>query len=383
MAFVSEVEKERIKASVDLQEWAGRYTELRKHTNKELKGPCPKCSSSDDGFHVHVDGWFKCYTCHQKRGDALEFVQWIGAANSFPDALKLLNGGTLPTVAGDVAQPVKVKREKRERTPEQIARWRAGAAQEAERAAVRLWEDAGRVGLEFLRGRGFTDDSLRAYGIGYEPNANGHGPSISIPWVDRDGSIPVVRYRHINKGNYSKYTCKVGSDIAGYMHGLAHLRGRDALVLVEGELNALSIIQATRGAVDVLSSGSESFTVTDEMAALIGSYAVRLVWMDKERIAVDTMAKIPGAYGFPSVGGYDANDWLKDGRLGELVRGLLEKAGAKVEPHAGPVVVGGFTIPGRVLGWFDTFSDAWGVASATGASIIREGLGVGKFLVWE
>ena len=76
-------------------------------------------------------------------------------------------------------------------------------------------------------------------------------------------------------------------------------------------------------------------------------------------------------------------DWLKDGRLGELVRGLLEKAGAKVEPHAGPVVVGSYTIPGRVLGWFDTFSDAWGVASATGASIIREGLGVGKFLVWK
>ncbi len=42
MAFVSEAEKERIKSSVDLQEWAGRYTELRKHTNKELKGPCPK-----------------------------------------------------------------------------------------------------------------------------------------------------------------------------------------------------------------------------------------------------------------------------------------------------------------------------------------------------
>ena len=381
---MNKIDVGQVKSSVDLRDLAGRYTVLSKKSGAEMAGACPKCGGHDR-FVVDSTHFF-CRECkpYGANGwwDSIEFVQWIGLASGFKAACEYLNGGTLPTVAGDVVKPAQPA--KNERTEAQIQKWAIKAGQDAERAAVRLWEDAGRAGLEYLRGRGFTDDSLRAYGIGYEPNANYRGPSISIPWHDADGALVAVRYRHIEPGEDGpKITSRKGSKMAGYMHGLSHLRGRDALILVEGELNALSIIQATRGAVDVLSSGSESFTVTDEMAALIGSYAVRLVWMDKERIAVDTMAKIPGAYGFPSVGGYDANDWLKDGRLGELVRGLLEKAGAKVEPHAGPVVVGGFTIPGRVLGWFDTFSDAWGVASATGASIIREGLGVGKFLVWE
>ena len=76
---------EAIKRRVDLVDLAGRYTTLIKWSTRELAGPCPRgaCTAKEDGFHVHADGWLKCYICHPARGDAIEFVQWLGLASDF------------------------------------------------------------------------------------------------------------------------------------------------------------------------------------------------------------------------------------------------------------------------------------------------------------
>jgi hypothetical protein len=59
----------------DLIEAVSRYTQLKKRC-----GPCPKCGGTDR-FRVwkSPDRWlWHCRGCHEKWGDVIDFVQWIG-----------------------------------------------------------------------------------------------------------------------------------------------------------------------------------------------------------------------------------------------------------------------------------------------------------------
>ncbi len=75
---------------VDLVSLAQEVTTLRRVSRRgEWEGPCPRCGGSKR-FHVHADGWFFCRHCHPRRGDAIDFVRWIGWADSFSEAVSWL-----------------------------------------------------------------------------------------------------------------------------------------------------------------------------------------------------------------------------------------------------------------------------------------------------
>ena len=76
-----------IKEHHDCRDIVGRFTELQRASGQEMAGPCPKCGGSDR-FHV-TDAWFFCRRCHEKRGDAIELLIWLGLADGFKDALVL------------------------------------------------------------------------------------------------------------------------------------------------------------------------------------------------------------------------------------------------------------------------------------------------------
>ena len=119
---------------------------------------------------------------------------------------------------------------------------------------------------------------------------------------------------------------------AGRMFGWQVWRGpeqRATLIIAEGELNTMSLWQETHGAVDVLSAGSEGTTqhLPADVMELAKQYQRRIVWADKGEIA-DTAAAAIGADSVPSFKteqhpkGLDANDLLRDGKLGAFLTRL-------------------------------------------------------------
>lgn len=325
------IDTETIKARVDLADLAGRYTTLTKWSTSELAGPCPReaCTAKENGFHVHDDGWFKCYQCHPARGDAIEFMQWLGLAHDFRAACDLLGGAPMPTPA----QPVAPRPKPKDTTWHDDA-WQAEARATLARAQAVLDSPAGEPGRAYLAGRGLTPETWRAWGLGYDPARwdsaqKRKRPAVVMPWVN-DTHVMAVKYRFTDSTSRAdRFTQKGGGQQITF--GLQMMTGAQTLWLTEGELNALSLWQALRavGRVDdVLSFGSEG--KADHLDQVVidraKRYARVIVWADKADVAGAAMQAIPGAFGLRSPvieGGkkLDANELLQE--PGALIRFVL------------------------------------------------------------
>jgi hypothetical protein len=171
--------------------------------------------------------------------------------------------------------------------------------------------------------------------------------AISLGWFNHDGALVAVKYRFIEPHTYTDKDGKeqTGKDgkgvrftsrgqIEGNTFGWQALRGADkvdVLIVCEGELNALSLWQVGRGAVDVLSTGSEATTkkLPPVVVDLAAKYKHCIVWADKKDIADKAAAQI-GAASMASPGGKDANDLLQAGKLGALLTAMLGRLGVEL-----------------------------------------------------
>lgn len=302
--------------------WAEQRSELKREGAAEYAGPCPLCGG-EDRFHV-TEEWFFCRHCHEKRGDAIELVQWLGLAQSFAEAVAMLTGQGLPAPAP--AAPRR-KRERQQRPPA----WRpAHAAQLVASAQERLFSPAGEPGCQYLLGRGLEPHTWLAYGLGYTEEAAGRGPAIVLPWY-RGGQLVAVRYRLLEPVGKQKIVSEVGSRFGGLLYGGQALLGAGqrhrALLLCEGELNALSVWQVARETqLDVLSLGSESARITETMSKVLAEWRQVIVWADRAEVATSAMQLLPGSHGISSPQGRDANDLLQAGLLGGMISAARAKA---------------------------------------------------------
>ena len=335
------LDTERIKEGVNLGDLAGHYTTLRKESTGEMAGPCPKCGG-DDRFHCQAD-WFFCRQCHEKRGDAIELLQWLNGL-SFLEACAALSDGSLPVTTGSPATPKRAKTERKT-----LSHTKAQSI--AKSASVALLDSSeGQPGRDYLTGRHLWPETWELFGLGFclaslpgtwnseiKQHTMQKQPAICLPWVLGNGKIPAIRYRFLSVQTYTdidgqerfeKQTAQFTSDFIGHLFGGCALSRPDnvpALVLCEGELNAMSVWQDTMGAVDVLSLGSESAHLTKAAIQAILKYERVIVWMDRGGIAKNYMAALPGAVGLKSPQDNDANDWLQKGGLHEFLQRLIEK----------------------------------------------------------
>jgi len=135
-----------------------------------MAGPCPKCGG-DDRFHCQAD-WFFCRQCHEKRGDAIELLQWLNGL-SFPEACAALSGGSLPMATGSPATPRRTKTERETLSDTKAKRI-------AKSASVALLDSPeGQPGRGYLTGRGLWPEAWELFGLGFslsfhnEPTATG------------------------------------------------------------------------------------------------------------------------------------------------------------------------------------------------------------------
>ena len=303
----AQYDAEAINARVDLVDLIGHDTELVKLTGKnggEHAAPCPKCGGTDR-FHCTPTWWF-CRQCHEKRGDAIAYLQWRDGL-SFAEACEKLGGGALLAIAPT----------KQQRAPEPVPP-PGDAWQERARALVayahdQLWGDV--EALAYLRERGLSDETIEAARLGYNPKMIRDDPArwgldgqrvyIARGWVIPSESDGVIRYVKVRRrdddlqGEYArtgkepaKYLAIRGSRLT--LFGLDDLRGRTDGILCEGEYDALLLRQHVGEVCGVAALGSASKSLgADALTVLCG---VRRVYaaLDSDKAGQDGAERLAG-----------------------------------------------------------------------------------------
>jgi hypothetical protein len=348
-----QIEIAKRKPMLDL---AGKYTQLRRESQDEYHGPCPFCGGNTR-FVVRGSNWF-CRDCAPV-GDhgwhsPIDFIMQKERL-AFPDAVRFLAGESyLRAPAAKRMEPVVKAAQPKAQPTDWLEKARAivtSATEQVERA------------YPYLESRGIEPATAIAYNLGYRQDTplpgtwNGKArtvepvPAVVIPWY-RGGRLVAIRYRFLERHNYTDVDGKArtvkqsslnDSDFTGVLYG-GHVlppfctmpgnpNGRCAealrtLVIIEGEINAMSIWQTAHGwKWDVLSLGSESQKLTPGAIDFARRYGRVIAWMDKDVIAKSIMSMIPRCYGLSAPidddgSALDANDLLKRGLLAGFLRDL-------------------------------------------------------------
>jgi DNA primase len=287
----------------------------------EYAGPCPFCGGTDR-FRVwpeHPSGkarWW-CRQC-SRWGDHADLLR---ALRGVPMREALRAAGVEP--AGRMsAQPRPVERPLSRPT----AAWQQRAEQVAQAAEVALWEPAGAKELSSLQQRGLTCDTIRAARLGYiaedlrEPAASwGLPPDHKPVWAPRGICLPwraaaaVWRLNIRRPSGTPKYIGPAG--FCTGLYGADGLHPGEPAVLVEGEFDALSVVQETGFA--AVASGSTCGARHPHWQRRLGRCSTVLVAFDAddagEQAARWWLDRLPTAVRLVPAGAKDANGMLAGG----------------------------------------------------------------------
>lgn len=153
---------DELRARLSLSDVVGRKVALKRHSGSEYTGLCPFHNEKTPSFTVSdKKGFFYCFGCHEK-GDAIGFVMKTEGL-SFPESVE-----KLAREAGmEVPRATPQERERSERAAtlqdvvEQAARW----------FQKQLRLPVGRQGLDYLRGRGLSDETIDDFRLGFAPDS--------------------------------------------------------------------------------------------------------------------------------------------------------------------------------------------------------------------
>ena len=150
-------------SQTDIVDLVSRYVNLERKSSSNLFGLCPFHSEKTPSFSVSpTKKIFYCFGCH-KGGNAIKFVSEIEHL-SFPEAVRHLaeQAGIEVTVEEDDGY-----RQRREE--ERVLR---EVLLESARFFFRTISIAeGNEAKKYLRGRGISEATLRAFGLGFAPDA--------------------------------------------------------------------------------------------------------------------------------------------------------------------------------------------------------------------
>ena len=153
---------DELRARVSLSDIVGRKVSLKRRSGSEYAGLCPFHNEKTPSFTVNdKKGFFHCFGCGE-HGDAIGFVMKTEGL-AFPEAVETLARG-----AGlQVPQSSPQEREHAQRAAtlqevvEQAARW----------FQKQLRLPVGRQGLDYLRGRGLSDETIDEFRLGFAPDS--------------------------------------------------------------------------------------------------------------------------------------------------------------------------------------------------------------------
>ncbi len=153
---------DELRARLSLSDIVGRKVALKRRSGSEYAGLCPFHNEKTPSFTVNdKKGFYHCFGCGE-HGDAVGFVMKTEGL-SFPEAVEKL--------AREVGLPVpRATPQERERAE------RASSLQQVVEEAARWFQKqlrlpVGRHGLDYLRGRGLSDDVIDDFRLGFAPDS--------------------------------------------------------------------------------------------------------------------------------------------------------------------------------------------------------------------
>jgi DNA primase len=323
----------------------------------EYAGSCPWCAGTDRFRVWPEDGEQGRYWCRMcgRSGDAITYVRERRGL-SFQEACEVVGAvekldtstrrGSAPrsSMPGDALPPAPP-------TPITLTppgeTWQSQGRQFIQECEAALWSDDGGTALDWLRGRGLTDDTIRAAQLGFNGDDKYQSPEtwgrpadakriwlprgIVIPWLVDGGLWRVNIRRPLPKGSDDvKYIGPAGSSNA--LYGAEALSITKPAVLLEGEIDALSVQQCAGVLITAVATGSTGGARRTRWIAALALSPLVLVMFDSDKPG-DEAAKywcdmLPDAHRWRPDWG-DVNAMLQDGAdIRALVSSGIEHYGA-------------------------------------------------------
>lgn len=338
---------QEVKERTNCIELAEKFVELTTivGNGKEGYGPCPRCGGVDR-FHVFPHGWFcrKCRPYEVKGyGDCFDLLTEL-MGYDFYRAVDLLGGQWEDKDFGKT----KTARQREQFKRMDRGDWRKDYGKFYLDSVAHLHNST--AALTYLLGRGIAETTINRFGLGFaqvplpgtwDKTARKHilskQPAIIIPWFDGNGELVGLRYRFLEAHTYTTVKGKeernvkksgafdsdfTGPDMFGWLAGEDDPADCE-LMLVEGELNCLSVWQEFNGTrLHVRSFGSEVQPIPAQMVSKAQGYRRVYIWTDQRDKLTRKFEQLPNAVGLCLPGFQDANDLLQAGLLGWTV-GLL------------------------------------------------------------
>ena len=334
--------------------------DLRWHS-RQWDGPCPFCGGTDR-FRVHekgIDGrWV--YTCRKCKagGDAITYLRERHNM-SFAEACDALGvASTTPILRAPKLTYASTAIEARS------VAWQKATQAFAQRCANTLWSSVGASALAYLHGRGFNNDTLRKFCIGYNAKSIKLGGKwwawrgITIPRYQADELWAVnvrrrqsdieaakrhnVIARQTGQGevwNDGKYVMVAGGTPRVLFNAdalrMASMSSPIHTVIVTGgEFDAMSVMQCAPTGVHAITLGGEAINPTQQHREELSSYRV-FICSDNdeagEACGAKWLAAISDAIRIHAPIGKDLNDSLRAGvDLHAWLAGLNESGPAHV-----------------------------------------------------
>ncbi len=318
-----------INQTYNLLALAERDTKL-KHFGIYYIGPCPFCGGRDRfNFKQTPEGWrWLCRNfTHANYKSPIDYIMRRDGLD-FKQALQILGGQTsqLAPRAQITATAVPARS-----WPD--SNWQASAWKEVSAANDALMKS--QQARDYLTGRGLDQCTwnlfLLGYAMIYDPTLKQQRPAIVIPWQDGE-SITAIKYRFIdNAPDGLRYTAHKGS--APILFGLSAAANDKTLLLVEGEINCMSISQTACyeliSGLDVFSFGSDTGCNASILQTIANDYQRVIAWADdaEKSSAIQSMLARPAlALCSPILDNikHDANTLLQKGFLGDFLRETIK-----------------------------------------------------------
>ncbi len=217
---------DELRARVGVVEVVGRRVRLTRK-GREFMGLCPFHNEKSPSFSVNEEkGFYHCFGCGA-HGSAIDFVMNMDKL-TFPEAVE-----RLAAEAGmEVPQSSPGERERD---------MRAKGLLEVVELACKFFEKQlrmpdGRVGLEYLRRRGISEESIAKFRLGYAPDSRGALKAyLTREGVSEDAMVEaglLIRIEEEGKTPYDRFRGRVMFPIADQRNRIIAFGGR---VLGDGE----------------------------------------------------------------------------------------------------------------------------------------------------
>ncbi len=287
-------------------------THVRRASFRELAGPCPnpECSCRHDGFHIDpqrnpvrkrnergewVDdqtqpprGGFRCRGCwhseellpdgSRKRGWGTPFDYLVHVRKmSSKQASDYLKQHTDTPSSSVTPRAERYERWENYRSEH----WQQDAETTMQEYIERLWDPSDTLALDYLHGRGFEDEIIRKARLGY--SKHGGVPRLIIPSINQRRYVAIYRRDLRPDVSHEQRWKDAPGGTKSELYLAECLASQRPTILTEAPLDALSVVQACQGLVNVVATGGTSCARQDR-------WILQLMQMPRLAVAFDADA---------------------------------------------------------------------------------------------